>query len=121
MTRDPICLGRHDKLEKARRRMHDGRLRHIVIVDDDGRIEGLVSERDLNAIERYRDVDPARVELHEALAPVVYRAEADAPLTQVCTEMAEQRIGSAVVCDRGRLVGIFTTTDALRALARLAR
>jgi CBS domain-containing protein len=31
--------------------------------------------------------------------------------------MAEHRMGSAVVAHNGKLLGIFTTTDALRALA----
>jgi acetoin utilization protein AcuB len=31
--------------------------------------------------------------------------------------MAERKYGSAVVVDDGQVVGVFTTTDALRALA----
>ena len=34
--------------------------------------------------------------------------------------MAERRLGSAVVVDRGAVIGVFTTVDALRALATLA-
>jgi acetoin utilization protein AcuB len=33
--------------------------------------------------------------------------------------MAEHRLGSAVVAHDGKLLGVFTTTDALRALAAL--
>jgi CBS domain-containing protein len=35
--------------------------------------------------------------------------------------MAERHLGSALVTRGGKLVGIFTTTDACRALARLLR
>jgi hypothetical protein len=33
--------------------------------------------------------------------------------------MAERRIGSAIVAKNGKLVGIFTVTDACRALAEV--
>ena len=43
-----------------------------------------------------------------------------APQTVVST-MALRKLGSAVVVDGGRPIGIFTTTDALRAFASLLR
>ena len=46
----------------------------------------------------------------------------DAHLHAVASEMAEHKYGTAIVVDRehpGHVVGLFTTTDALRALARL--
>jgi CBS domain-containing protein len=50
-----------------------------------------------------------------------YSVPVDAPLAEVCTAMADEKYGAALVVDRkGHLLGIFTTTDALRALAQLA-
>jgi acetoin utilization protein AcuB len=37
----------------------------------------------------------------------------------VARTMAEKRIGSAIVAKNGKLVGIFTVTDACRALAQV--
>jgi acetoin utilization protein AcuB len=41
-------------------------------------------------------------------------------LEEVAAAMAERKLGSAIVVDRGSVIGLFTTVDALRALAALA-
>jgi len=47
MTADPVCLQRHDAIIYVMNNMHIGHFRHIPIVDDLGRPEGVVSIRDL--------------------------------------------------------------------------
>jgi len=42
-----------------------------------------------------------------------------ASLAAIASDMADRRLGSAVVMDKERVVGVFTVTDACRALARL--
>ncbi|MFX8848650.1 CBS domain-containing protein, partial [Acinetobacter baumannii] len=41
------------------------------------------------------------------------------PVAEVARVMAEKRIGSAIVTKNNKLVGIFTVTDACRALAQI--
>jgi len=43
----------------------------------------------------------------------------DAPIDEVVQEMAGKKFGSAVVIDNGKVVGMFTATDALAAFAEL--
>jgi len=43
----------------------------------------------------------------------------DSKLDEVARMMADKKIGSVLVVDHHRLVGIFTTTDALQALGEL--
>jgi CBS domain-containing protein len=45
--------------------------------------------------------------------------DAGEPAEAVAAAMAERHLGSALVTRAGKLVGIFTTTDACRALARV--
>jgi len=40
----------------------------------------------------------------------------DAPLMDAAIEMLRHKLGSIIVADEGRVVGVFTTIDALRAL-----
>src|SRR5271156_276587 len=48
MTTDPTTLKRNDKLTLADDIMRLGRVRHLPVVDDDGRVlVGIVSQRDL--------------------------------------------------------------------------
>ena len=56
------------------------------------------------------------------MTPDPYKVSAGTPLAEVAAAMAERRIGSALVVDGDdRLLGIFTDTDALVAVARLAK
>jgi acetoin utilization protein AcuB len=120
MTADPFTVGPIDTLATARKLMKEHDIRHLPVVDG-GSPVGLVSERDLFAIERYRDVVPERTEVHEAMAPLPYCVEAAAPLDEVISQMAANRLGSALVVEHGKLIGLFTTVDALRATLELCR
>ena len=51
------------------------------------------------------------------MVPDPYEVTPEAPLAEVVATLLERRIGSAIVIDEGRVVGVFTTVDALRALA----
>ena len=46
-----------------------------------------------------------------------YHVAADAHLRDVARALAEKKYGSAVVVDGDQVIGVFTTTDALKALA----
>ena len=80
---------------------------------------GVLSDRDLHLIESLRDVDPEKVTVEEAMSEVVYTVAPRAPLDEVVREMAQHKHGCAVVADNGKVVGVFTTVDALRAFADL--
>jgi acetoin utilization protein AcuB len=77
----------------------------------------MVSQRDLYLLETLRGVDAACDTVAEAMSNEPYTTSPDAPLDDVAREMAEHRYGAAVVVADARVVGVFTTIDALRALA----
>lgn len=49
----------------------------------------------------------------------VYAVDPNTSLDVVAEALAEHKYGSAVVLQNGKVVGIFTTNDACRALAEL--
>jgi CBS domain-containing protein len=59
--------------------------------------------------------------VRDVFQPEPYVVDAGTPLFLVATTMAERHLGSALVTRGDRLVGIFTTTDVCRALARVLR
>ncbi len=117
-TRAAHTIAPHCTLEEAHRLMRELTVRHLPVLDG-GKVVGIVSQRDLHLIETLRDVDPAKVEVGEAMTEDPFIVEPEALLTDVAHTMAERHLGAALVRSRGEVVGIFTTTDALRALAEL--
>lgn len=120
MTANPVAIASDRTLAEAHRLMREKQIRHLPVVDD-GRLVGLVSQRDLYLLETLQGVDPDEERVEEAMTAEPFTVAPDTPLEEVATAMAEHKYGSAVVLDRGAVVGLFTTVDALRALASLLR
>lgn len=118
MTSAPHTIERRRSLAAARRMMIENHVRHLPVLDGN-RIAGLISERDLLLVESMPGVNPTDVCVEEAMVEDVFAVEPDAPIGEVVETMIERKLGSVVVCDGERVVGVFTTIDALHALHEL--
>jgi acetoin utilization protein AcuB len=118
MTAHPVCIASDRTLAEAHRTMRERGIRHLPVVDG-GRLVGLVSQRDLYLVETLQGVSPDQERVEEAMTAEPFTVAPDAPLEYVAAVMAEHKYGSAVVVHGGAVVGLFTTVDALRALASL--
>jgi CBS domain-containing protein len=92
-------------------------------VTKDGDLAGILTDRDIKlALGPDLDSPPEReLSVRDVYQPDSYVVEAAALLQDVADTMAQRHVGSALVTRGGKLVGIFTTTDACRALARVLR
>ena len=120
MSTNPTTIDREATLERAHALMRGEHIRHLPIVEG-GRLVGLVSQSDLRLIETLSGVDVEKVSAAEAMTQNPYAVSPDAKLDDVAAEMAERKIGSAVVVQNGKVVGMFSAIDALRALTELLR
>ena len=118
MTKTPHLIGDEQSLATAHDLMHRHGIRHLPVLHG-GKLTGVVSIRDLHLVETLRDVDPATVRVEEAMTQDVYAVSPKTPLKEVVKEMAERKLGSAVVVEGSAVVGMFTTVDALDVLAEL--
>jgi acetoin utilization protein AcuB len=100
--------------------MREHGCRHLPVLDK-GELVGMVSLRDLRFIDTLEDIDRDHVTVEEAMTPDPFAVSPDAPLAWVAEVMAGDKYGSAVVVEEGRVIGIFTTIDALRVLSALLR
>lgn len=132
MTASPMTIDPEAPVETAATVMRERSLRHLPVVDDQGALIGIVTDRDLRsamlgpAVAAYlpeggrlraltRALDDIRVR-HVMTWGAVTTAP-DAPVAQAAAIMAERRIGSLLVVTDKRLVGIVTEHDVLKALA----
>jgi acetoin utilization protein AcuB len=120
MTARPHVVSSQKTLAQAHQAMREKGIRHLPVVDG-GKLVGVVSQRDLYLLETLKGVDIARETIEEAMTADPITVPPDAPLDEVAEAMAARKQGSAVVVDRGAVVGIFTTTDAMKALVAVLR
>ena len=115
MTPSPHTINHDQALSVASRVMRDHDIRHLPVLQD-GRLVGIVSQRDLHLIAGLKHVDPDVVTVSQAMSAEVYTVGPRASVRDIASEMATQKYGSAVVMQDNRVVGVFTTVDALRVL-----
>jgi len=120
MTTVPICVNRTDTVAAAHKIMRERDIRHLPVVEGDNLV-GIVSQRDLHLIETLKDVDAEKVTVEDAMTTNPYTVSPDAELDEVVAEMAEQKYGSALVVQNHKVVGVFTTVDAMRAFSELLK
>lgn len=100
--------------------MRELAIRHLPVLQDE-RLVGVVSERDLKPAASLPEVETKALTVGDVMKRDVFVASTDMQLSEVASEMAEGKLGSAIIVDAGgNVAGIFTTTDALRILAGLA-
>lgn len=117
MTPSPQTIGAEQMLTAAIELMREQQIRHLPVLRG-GRLVGILSERDVALISGLPAVNPAVIPVEDAMSDNVYTVHADTPLEEVAATMAANKYGSAlVVGERDHVIGVFTTVDALHALA----
>ncbi|MDQ3386172.1 MAG: CBS and ACT domain-containing protein, partial [Actinomycetota bacterium] len=122
MTRDVVTLGPEASAKEAWALCREHGIRHIPVVED-GRLVGLVSDRDL------RDVSPGRGDREAATLQwvgvgdmMVRDLSTIGPLDTLenaAREIHDRKIGCLPVVDDDGLAGIITSSDMLRTLIQL--
>jgi acetoin utilization protein AcuB len=118
MTSVLVVISPAQPLSEAIRLMRLHEVRHLPVVTK-GRIHGLISQRDIYLMQSIERSDPSNILVSEAMTRDPYTVEPDEPVDHVAREMVRRKIGTAVVSHGDRLMGLFSTTDALLALAAL--
>ena len=118
MTTTPLTVNCEQSLMFAKQVMIDNKIRHLPVLNG-GKIVGIISERDIDFVQNFKDVNLEIEKIEGAMTEDPYIVEASAHLDEVCERMAADKIGSVLVIDNKKLVGIFTWIDALRAMSEL--
>jgi acetoin utilization protein AcuB len=122
MTPFPYSVDVDAPLAEAHAFLRERHIRHLPVTER-GELVGVLTDRDIKlALGPDLGSPPEReLAVRDVFQPEAYVVDAGALLVIVAATMAERHLGSALVTRGGKLVGIFTTTDACRALARILR
>jgi acetoin utilization protein AcuB len=116
MTPEPHTIGEDIPLRTAQGMMTRYGFRHLPVLRS-GKLVGVISDRDLKLALSMGDMRELTV--LEIMTEEPYSVLPDAELGAVLTEMAERKLGCAIVIDpKGKVAGLFTATDALFLFAK---
>ena len=111
MTKDPECCRPDDTAQQAARVMRDRDCGCLPIVDDAGRVVGIVTDRDLAVRGIASGKDP-ETKLNDLMTPVATCCGPDDDLRDVEKKMAELQVRRIPIVDGGgRCVGIVSQAD----------
>jgi len=126
MSADPIAVSPDTTVFDARQTMVKERIRHLLVTEGE-RLLGIVTDRDirLNLPSQATSLSVwevnyllARLTVEEVMTTGVIIIGPDQNARNAARLMLEHKIGALPVLDAGRLIGIITETDVLRAFAR---
>jgi CBS domain-containing protein len=105
---------RLESIGHSRELLEKHRVNQLPIIKDDGRLAGLVTDRDLRTKE-YVPQSSYEIPLELVMSRDVITLEPHCTLIDAALVMRRKRIGSVPIVDGGRLVGILTRSDILEA------
>ncbi len=114
MTSEPVTIRSDDTLAKAKGLMEAGRFRRLPVVDD-GRLVGILTERDM----REHTGSLERTRVNAAIRTQLVTVTPNDSVEHAARLMLKYKIGGIPVVAEGKLTGIVTTTDVLRAFLRV--
>lgn len=125
MTAGVFAVQAADDLETVNDLMEERSVRHIPVVDENGKLIGLVSQRDVlrNTLVGRQELPPELVasSLRTAVGQIMTRevatAAPDQDIRVAARLLFENKYGCLPVVDDKRLVGILTESDFVRFLA----
>jgi CBS domain-containing protein len=136
MNPDVLCLRPDQSATAAARALAASGVSGAPVVDDDGRVVGVVTQNDLvrhsadprsasesgqfyTDLEEYRDLrgmrpDRSGTPLEKVMNRPVYTVDRDASVAIAANIMRERHVHRLFVVDRGRLVGVLSALDLMR-------
>jgi len=123
MTREPATVKPDEGLQEALWKMERGHFRHLPVVDDNGKLIGMLSDRDIRLIRpslAFVAKEDAMVQLwslsvQQAAVFDPIKVKPDTPLKEAAELMLRWHVGGLPVVDeQEKLVGMITYTDLLR-------
>jgi len=128
MTHNPITVREDTSLYDALKIMHDNNVRRLPVLSKEGKLVGIVSEKDL----LYASPSPAtslsvweinyltsKIRVSDLMTEEVITICEDCPMEEAARIMVDSKIGGLPVMRDDQLVGIITETDLFKIFLEL--
>lgn len=120
MTPDPICGHPEMPVTEAQDLMRENRIRHLPVVDEEGKLAGLITQRsllralpsDVSNFSRFEvSYVLSKIKVRDVMVKDVLTIEGETAIEEAARIMADERIGCMPVMREGELAGIITDND----------
>jgi CBS domain-containing protein len=125
MAGSVVTVGHDATVADAWSIMQKRQVRHLPVLDAERRLIGMLTEHDLRLVilERCLREEPGQVartlaglRVNEIMTWAVVTVGPDAELRDAARVMHDRRLGALPVADGGRVIGMLTATDVIRAV-----
>ena len=127
MSKKLVTLSMDAPLSKAKEIFENQNIHHILIIDDEGLLAGVITDRDLyknlspsigTSQETHRDTSLMQKKLHQIMARNVITSQTKLPLNEAVLLFYDNHISCLPVVDeQNKAIGIITWRDILKVLA----
>ncbi len=111
MTYNPITVKPTASIKEVAKLMADNKIGSVIVVNDDGDVVGIITERDLVERVLAAGKDPSTLIASDVMTTRVYVISPDASIKDAADLMARRNIGHLPVVEGRKLVGIISERD----------
>lgn len=121
MTKEVICVDMDKRLPEIKQILQTNAFHHLPVVDEDGKIVGIISDRDLlrqispfinQVSEQPRDVDTLNRAAHQVMTRQPVTIQPDASMNEIISWFQKVDISCLPVIDKeGHVIGIISWRD----------
>jgi len=115
MTSEVVSTRSSCRVEEVTRVLYYHGFSGLPVIDEERRVIGMVSEADILARKTGQDT------VRDIMSAPVYTVSEDTPVEEIAALLTERKIKRVPVIREGRLVGIVSRADIVRALAAKKR
>jgi len=120
MTRDPKAVSPDQPVSEVLRIMRSEDVGMVPITEGNGqgRVAGVVTDRDIALYLGENDEKPSNVRVRDVMTTTVVRVAPEDDLSDVSRKMEDAQVRRILVCEGDRLVGVIATADLARETKR---
>ena len=114
MTDRVVTVGQREPVSHAARLMKRGNLGALPVCDDDGRLRGIVTDRDIVTRCVAGDDDPADTPVREIMSRGIVTCSAEDDADELVRTMSARQVRRVPVTEGGKVIGMVSLGDLAR-------
>jgi len=111
MRREPCVCSPGNHLARVGRLMAEGACGFLPVLGDEGRVVGVITDRDVAMATALRDRKPSEIEVRQVVSGEVHACGPDEDVRRALEVMRRWKVRRLPVIDRHELVGILSLDD----------